>query len=128
MIVAIPQHLLYHYNKTPFWGQVLSMTQVADLQIKGVRDGLLVSAKHLMPAELATELPQALAGRGDFLRGSRLALDVGGRRLNKAHLLAAQRALAEMEIELWAILTTDGLTRETARLVGLATRLPGTSN
>ncbi|MCB0005130.1 MAG: septum site-determining protein MinC [Anaerolineales bacterium] len=103
------------------------MTQVADLQIKGVRDGLLVSVKHLAPDELAIELPQALAERGDFLRGSRLALDVGNRRLNKAQMLATQRALAELDIELWAILTTDGLTRETARQAGLATRLPGTA-
>lgn len=99
------------------------------INIKGIRDGLLIQLAGRPADESYEQLTAALAAeiaaRADFLRGSRIALDVGRRTLNSAELAGWQTLLADHNLTLWTILGDAETTREAARQIGLATRLPG---
>ena len=100
-------------------------TPSPSLPIKGIRDGLLVSAGHVPAANLASEVGAALEAQRDFFAGSRIAIDVGSRRLSRAQLGALLREMEKLELELWAELSSVTATRDVARELGLATRVPG---
>jgi septum site-determining protein MinC len=101
------------------------------INVKGIRDGLLISpegdlstaAYHTLRQSLQAEL----TAKRNFLRGSRVALSLGSRALTAAQLADLHTLLAELELELWAALTDNDATRDAARQVGLATRLPGSA-
>ena len=63
--------------------------------------------------------------KGTFLRNSRIALEVGGQILALEQLLKLQTLFANHGMALWAVLSRREATREAARELGLATRLPG---
>lgn len=95
------------------------------LDIKGIRDGLLVRASGDSYADLLQQLSAELAQKQAFLQGSRVALQVDGRRLDAEQLAELQTLFTRHELELWAILARDEATRAAARQMGLATRLSG---
>jgi septum site-determining protein MinC len=98
----------------------------APITIKGVRDGLLITLNSLPPLdEVDTALRTEVTQKRDFLRGSRVVLEVGGRKLEREQLLAWQEFMAQNGLALWAVLSMREPTREAARDLGLATRLPG---
>lgn len=103
------------------------MEQVASqIGIKGIREGLLVTVPDRGAfADLLTLLMAELAQKRTFLQGSRIALQVGYRHLDKADLQKLQSLLEQNQLELWAVLAEDATTRETAREMALATRLSG---
>ena len=96
------------------------------ITIKGIRDGLLMTLSS-MPEEAAlwAEFAAEVTAKRDFLRGSRVVLEVSGRALAYERLLAYQEVLANNGMVLWAVLSSREATREAARNLGLATRLPG---
>lgn len=96
------------------------------IEIKGVRDGLLISVADLPGVVLYDELAAELAEKQAFLAGGRIAVEVGHRRLNRQDIESLQALFEQNELMLWAILATDQGTREAAREVGLATRMSGT--
>ena len=97
------------------------------ITIKGIRDGLLVTLRAAEPYEVAFEsLTKTVGQRGEFLRNSRIALDMGGRIVNQDQLGEIQELFARKGIALWAVLSHREATRSAARDLGLATRLPGT--
>lgn len=101
------------------------MTQPT-ISIKGIREGLLISIDGRNTiADLLSELEQIIGERQEFLQGSRIALSVGMRPFNADHLHVAQTILADHNLELWTVLAEREETREAARQLGLATRLPG---
>jgi septum site-determining protein MinC len=103
------------------------------LNIKGIRDGLLVAVSPDREAataayeELLQLLTVELGARKEFLRGSRIALALGDRLLNQEQLAELQTVMDKNGLELWAVLAEMAATREAARQVGLATRLPGSN-
>ena len=101
------------------------MTQAID--IKGIRDGLLIRVKDHPDVAIVEALGEELAGKREFLAGSRLAVDVGRRALDDDQLAALHRLFAAHELTLWAVLAEDAATREAARRAGLATRLSGSA-
>ena len=102
--------------------------QVAQrISIKGIRDGLLITIGPGEYASLFEELTAELAAKKGFLEGSRVALSVGGGLLDRDDLTAIQTLLAEHGMALWAILADGEETKESARGLGLATRLPGSN-
>ena len=101
------------------------MTQAID--IKGIRDGLLIRVKDHPDVAVVEALGEELAGKREFLAGSRLAVDVGRRALDDDQLAALHRLFAAHELTLWAVLAEDAATREAARRAGLATRLSGSA-
>ena len=97
------------------------------IDIKGIRDGLLIRVGDGTDVALSAALGEALAGKRAFLAGSRIALDVGRRALDDDQLAELHQLFAAHELTLWAVLAEDAATREAARRAGLATRLSGSA-
>jgi septum site-determining protein MinC len=100
--------------------------EAQQLRVKGIREGLLITTTTEgsyddMCAQLQTELAQ----KGAFFQGSRVALQVESRPLDKAQILHLQRLFMEHNLELWAVLADDADTRVIARELDLAIRLAG---
>ncbi len=101
------------------------VTQAID--IKGIRDGLLIRVKDHPDVAVVEALGEELARKRDFLAGSRIAVDVGRRALDDTQLAALHHLFETHELSLWAVLAEDAATREAARRAGLATRLSGSA-
>ncbi|MFK7802203.1 MAG: septum site-determining protein MinC [Anaerolineae bacterium] len=99
----------------------------SQISIKGIRDGLLLSLDPQPNFEDAYSiLSSEIQNRGEFLRNSRIALDLGGRIVDTDQIVSMQEVFAQSGISLWAVLSHREATRSAARDLGLATRLPGT--
>ena len=103
------------------------MEQVASqIGIKGIREGLLMTVPDRGSfADLLGLLESELAQKQTFLQGSRVALQVGYRRLGKDNLRDLQTLFEQNQLELWAVLAEDAAARAAARELALATRLSG---
>ena len=97
------------------------------VDIKGIRDGLLIRVNDNPDVVIGDALRAEVEKKHAFLVGSRLALEVGRRELSYEQLVELQRFFEQHELTLWAVLAEDGATRESARRVGLATRLSGSA-
>ncbi len=97
------------------------------VEIKGIRDGLLIRVDDHPDFAIFELLPGQLDAKRDFLRGSRIAVEIGRRELSYEQLVEMQRLFEGYDLTLWALLTQDVATRESARRVGLATRLSGSA-
>lgn len=95
------------------------------VRIKGIREGLLVTVEAEPGRDLVRELDHELARKKGFLRGSRVALAVGEQVIDRTGLTAVQDLLARHGMALWAVLSDTAATKDAARDLGLATRLPG---
>ena len=93
------------------------------LQIKGLRDGLLVSMSAAPWEELQAALMEQIAQKQSFFQGARLALDVGGQVFHVNELSALRDLLSERGVTLWAVVSESPTTEQTAQLLGLATRI-----
>lgn len=93
-------------------------------QIKGNRDGLLVTIGDGEWNDLQHSLIEHVEGNAGFFQGARLALDVGNRVLHAAELGALRDVLSDHSITLWAVLSNAPSTEQNAQALGLATRLP----
>lgn len=98
---------------------------MSNVRIKGIREGLLVTVEAEPGRDLVRELDYELAQKKGFLRGSRVALAVGEQLLDRSSLSAVQDLLARHGMALWAVLADTAETKDAARDLGLATRLPG---
>jgi len=99
------------------------MTESSLIQIKGIRDGLLVSLGEAGWPVVQRALLERIEAQPDFFKGARLSLDVGAQVLKSAELIALRDQLSERGITLWAVVSTSPVTENTAQLLGLATRL-----
>ncbi len=100
------------------------MNDVASLvQIKGLRDGLLVSLADASWEEQRAALLSQIDDRQAFFRGARLALDVGSQVLKVNEMIQLRDDLSERKVSLWAVLSRSPTTEKTAQLLGLATRI-----
>jgi septum site-determining protein MinC len=100
------------------------MDQLAPLvQIKGLRDGLLVSLADASWEEQRAALLEQIDGQQAFFQGARLALDVGAQVLKVNEMVELRDSLSERNVALWAVLSQSPTTEKTAQLLGLATRI-----
>lgn len=99
------------------------MAESSLIQIKGIRDGLLVSLGEAGWPVVQRALLERIETQPDFFRGARLALDVGAQVLKSPELTSLRDQLSERGITLWAVVSTSPVTENTAQLLGLATRL-----
>jgi septum site-determining protein MinC len=95
------------------------------VNIKGIRNGLLITFNGDSDADLLTRLEDELAQKQAFLHGSRVAVDLGERTWEQGQLATLQSLVSAHELTLWAVLSEAEETRTAARELGLATRLPG---
>lgn len=93
------------------------------VQIKGLRDGLLVTLTGETWDEQLGILVAQIDERTSFFRGARLALDVGGLELGVNELAELRDLLSERGVSLWAVVSESAKTEKTAQLLGLATRI-----
>ncbi len=99
------------------------MDKRVNVQIKGIRDGLLVTLGEGEWSELQSALLSHIQERGAFFQGARVALDVGNHILHAAEMGNLRDGLSGMGISLWAILSNSPTTEQTAQVLGLATRI-----
>ena len=99
------------------------MTVSTLVQIKGMRDGLLVSLGDAGWPVVQRALLERIEQQPAFFQGARLALDVGNQSLKSAELSSLRDKLSEHGIMLWAILSLSPVTENTAQILGLATRV-----
>jgi septum site-determining protein MinC len=93
------------------------------VQIKGIRDGLLVTFGDAPWDILISNLIAQIDERPTFFQSARVALDVGNNVLQVAHLVSLRDILSERGITLWAVLSNSPKTELTAQNLGLATRI-----
>jgi septum site-determining protein MinC len=93
------------------------------IQIKGIRDGLLVTLGEASWSDLVSELLQSIESKSSFFQGARVVLDVGAVDLRVADLSSLRDQLSERGISLWAVLSESNVTETTAQNLGLATRI-----
>ena len=93
------------------------------IQIKGIRDGLLITLGGAAWPDLVTAFMDNIDTRSAFFQGGRVALDVGSQELRVAELSTLRDQLSERGVSLWAVLSESPLTETTAQNLGLATRI-----
>jgi septum site-determining protein MinC len=100
------------------------MEQTSSLiQIKGIRDGLLITLAGAAWPDLVAAFIDNIENRSAFFRGGRVTLDVGSQELRVAELSALRDQLSERGVSLWAVLSESAVTERTAQNLGLATRI-----
>jgi septum site-determining protein MinC len=98
-------------------------TVQSTIQIKGIRDGLLITLGEGDWQEQRVACLTGIDEKPTFFQGARVALDVGRNELRVAELSSLRDELSERGISLWAVLSESDLTQRTAQNLGLATRL-----
>jgi septum site-determining protein MinC len=93
------------------------------IQIKGLRDGLLVSLDDAPWEEQHAALIAQVDAQPAFFQGARLALDVATQVLHVNELVELRDQLSDRGIFLWAVIGESPTTQQTAQLLGLATRI-----
>lgn len=93
------------------------------VQIKGIREGLLITLGGGEWEEVQRVMLEQLDQQAEFLRGARLAIDVGGHVLKVAEMSHLRGEILDREFSLWALLSESPTTIQTAQTLGLATRI-----
>jgi len=105
------------YNSLIIMGEKSSL-----IQIKGIRDGLLITLAGADWPDLVAAFIENIESRSAFFKGARVVLDVGPQDLRVADLSKLRDQLSEHSVSLWAVLSESGLTERTAQLDGGALR------
>ena len=93
------------------------------IQIKSLRDGLLVSLDDAPWEEQRKAFLTQVDSQLAFFKGARLALDVASQVLHVNDLVDLRDQLSDRGISLWAVISESPTTEKTAQLLGLATRV-----
>lgn len=93
------------------------------LQVKGIREGLLVTIPEGAWSDIRPKLLRTIDERVDFFEGARLVLQVAERELRASELGSLRDELAERVVTLWAVLSSSPTTQTAAADLGLATEL-----
>ena len=93
------------------------------IEIKGVREGLLVTTGEGEWQDIAQNLLGHLNARKDFLKGAKLYINVGNQILNAVELSHLRDAISDTGLTLWGVLSNSPKTETTAQLLGLATKI-----
>ncbi len=109
------------YNLRIFIGKMNDLTSI--IQIKGLRDSLLVSLSDASWEVQSAALLAHIDGQPAFFQGARLALDVGPQVLKVNEMVELRDRLSERSVSLWAVVSESPTTEKTAQLLGLATRV-----
>lgn len=94
------------------------------VNIKGIKEGLLVTVGDGDWAEASRTLLEKLGEKAEFFKGARLVLQLGGRAMGAAALGQLRADLGDLQINLWTVLSESTVTENAARAYGLETTLP----
>lgn len=95
----------------------------AKLNIKGIREGLLVEVDDGDWNDAKSALLAKMAERASFIQGAKITLDVGSHALNASELGKLRDLLSEMGISLFAVLSKSPITEASSQALGLGTRI-----
>ncbi len=96
---------------------------VPSINIKGIRDGLLVSVGQGEWGAIKTELLEQMKERASFIQGARITLDVGDHTLPAAEMGRLRDELSDLGVALFAVISTSQVTESSAQSLGLGTRI-----
>lgn len=99
------------------------MTTPTGIQIKGIREGLLITFGEGEWFDIQIELMEKIREKENFFHGAKLAIDVGNRILSVAELGTLRDRLSNLNINLWAVLSNSPITERKAQDLGLATKI-----
>jgi septum site-determining protein MinC len=94
-----------------------------NIQIKGIKDGLLVTLGEGNWPDLREDLLRYIDEKENFFKGAKVALEVGNHPLHSEELNNIRTILKEKGISLWAILSNSSVTEQASKKIGLATSL-----
>ncbi len=101
--------------------------QAKELEIKGLKNGILVALKEGPWEEQKEVLLQQIDGNEDFFAGGKLVVDVGSRPLKSPAISSLRNALSDRSVKLWAVLSTSMVTERAAQDLGLAIKIDQSS-
>ena len=93
------------------------------VEIKGIREGLLITLGDGAWDEIQGILLEHIDQQKEFLRGARVALDVGNHVLKMREMSQLRNQVIQRELALWAVLSNSPTTIQSAQTLGLATRI-----
>jgi len=93
------------------------------MEIKGTKDGILVNLEDQDWLEAKDELIEQIKLKQDFFEGAQLVLDVGNNVLRAKELGELRDLLSDRGVSLSGVLSLSIVTRETAQLLGMRTRI-----
>lgn len=96
---------------------------LSTVQIKGIREGLLVTLGEGEWDDISEDLYKELDQQADFLSGAKIILDVENHSLSAASMGKLRDDISEKGLSLWAILSHSPTTEKNAQALGLATRI-----
>lgn len=99
------------------------MTDSALIQIKGIKEGLLITFGKADWNILYQALFEQIEKQNNFFNGARIALDVQDIAFKSRDLGKLRDKLSELNVILWAVISTNQITVNSAQLLGLATTL-----
>lgn len=97
--------------------------ELPSIQIKGIREGLMVSFGDADWSTLTSALIHQIEEQPTFYESARIVLDAGSHNLGVNELASLRDILSEHGITLWAVLSNSPTTEQTAQNLGLATRI-----
>ncbi|MEX1247714.1 MAG: septum site-determining protein MinC [Anaerolineales bacterium] len=95
------------------------------VQIKGIREGLLVSIDSEEWPVAERNLLEELDRQKEFLKGAKLILNLEGHDITAASMGRLRDQLSDQGLSLWGVLSRSPLTERSAQAMGLATRIHG---
>jgi septum site-determining protein MinC len=95
---------------------------LVSINIKGTKDGLLVTLGEGELAILLAKLEERLRGTAPFFKGGQVALDVGRRELSVKEIGHIQALLAKHEVTLGTVISEVPVTRAAACRLDLETK------
>ncbi|MEA2008985.1 MAG: septum site-determining protein MinC, partial [Chloroflexota bacterium] len=102
--------------------------QIKKMEIKGIKDGLLIKIGSGKWAKQEKALFEQINAQEEFFQGARLTLDVENHILKAAKLGALRDKLSDSGVRLWAVLSNSPTTEKAAQALGMATRLANTAS
>jgi septum site-determining protein MinC len=103
--------------------KIIMTSQPSIIQIKGIREGLLVTFGEADWVTLSAALIAQIDEKPTFYQSARMALDVGSQVLHVSELVTLRDVLSERGITVWAVISNSATTEQTAQYLGLATRI-----
>lgn len=94
------------------------------IQIKGIREGLLINAENGSWDDRKLEILNMVKQKESFFKGARVCLDVNDSALRVKQITQLRDQLSDLDVTLWAILSSAEITISNARALGLETALP----
>lgn len=94
--------------------------QAKELELKGLKNGILVALKEGPWDEQEEILLQQIDDNQSFFEGGKLVVDVGSRTIKSPALASLRNALSDRSVKLWAVLSSSEVTERAAQDLGLA--------